>query len=133
MKKHPPFSAEQGVHSWEGAEEGSLPLAEEREEEDDELEDDEDGDEEEEEWKDREGEHSPSPKKNRRNGDGSEMATDPPTRLTGEMESPSTPPQPQPSPLTPLQPHPSPPSDPTVCAKNISLTASGEKVILWTR
>ncbi|CAN9514405.1 unnamed protein product [Ophioblennius macclurei] len=30
-------------------------------------------------------------------------------------------------------PRPSPPSDPPVCAKNISLTASGEKVILWTR
>ncbi|CAK6979512.1 LOW QUALITY PROTEIN: GON-4-like protein [Scomber scombrus] len=30
-------------------------------------------------------------------------------------------------------PRPSPPSDLPVCAKNISLTASGEKVILWTR
>ncbi|TNN37687.1 GON-4-like protein [Liparis tanakae] len=30
-------------------------------------------------------------------------------------------------------PRPSPPPDLTVCAKNISLTASGEKVILWTR
>ncbi|MEQ2281984.1 hypothetical protein AMECASPLE_035948 [Ameca splendens] len=28
---------------------------------------------------------------------------------------------------------PSPPPDLPVCAKNISLTASGEKVILWTR
>ncbi|XP_029959339.1 GON-4-like protein [Salarias fasciatus] len=30
-------------------------------------------------------------------------------------------------------PRPGPPPDPPVCAKNISLTASGEKVILWTR
>ncbi|XP_026225981.1 GON-4-like protein isoform X2 [Anabas testudineus] len=30
-------------------------------------------------------------------------------------------------------PQPGPPPDPPVCAKNISLTASGEKVILWTR
>ncbi|XP_037532589.1 GON-4-like protein [Nematolebias whitei] len=30
-------------------------------------------------------------------------------------------------------PQPSPPLDLPVCAKNISLTASGEKVILWTR
>uniref|UniRef100_A0A3Q3E6A7 Myb-like domain-containing protein n=1 Tax=Labrus bergylta TaxID=56723 RepID=A0A3Q3E6A7_9LABR len=30
-------------------------------------------------------------------------------------------------------PRPSPPPDLPVCAKNISLTASGEKVILWTR
>lgn len=30
-------------------------------------------------------------------------------------------------------PRPSPPPDFPVCAKNISLTASGEKVILWTR
>ncbi|XP_076593150.1 GON-4-like protein isoform X1 [Chaetodon auriga] len=30
-------------------------------------------------------------------------------------------------------PRPSPPLDLPVCAKNISLTASGEKVILWTR
>lgn len=28
---------------------------------------------------------------------------------------------------------PRPPPDPPVCAKNISLTANGEKVILWTR
>ncbi|XP_078143339.1 GON-4-like protein [Centroberyx gerrardi] len=33
----------------------------------------------------------------------------------------------------PLQLRPSPPPDLPVCAKNISLTASGEKVILWTR
>eukprot|EP00063_Salmo_salar_P041916 XP_014016751.1 PREDICTED: GON-4-like protein isoform X2 [Salmo salar] len=32
----------------------------------------------------------------------------------------------------PLQPCTNPSSDPPVCAKNISLTASGEKVILWT-
>lgn len=32
-----------------------------------------------------------------------------------------------------VPPWPSPPADVPVCAKNISLTASGEKVILWTR
>ncbi|KAM6936030.1 GON-4-like protein [Lycodopsis pacificus] len=32
-----------------------------------------------------------------------------------------------------VPPRPSPPPDLPVCAKNISLTASGEKVILWTR
>ncbi|KAM7421688.1 hypothetical protein PAMA_015708 [Pampus argenteus] len=37
-----------------------------------------------------------------------------------------------PSPSSAL-PRPSPPPDLPVCAKNISLTASGEKVILWTR
>ncbi|XP_072249539.1 GON-4-like protein isoform X3 [Leuresthes tenuis] len=34
---------------------------------------------------------------------------------------------------SPALPRPSPPLDLPVCAKNISLTASGEKVILWTR
>ncbi|XP_075995008.1 GON-4-like protein isoform X2 [Genypterus blacodes] len=33
----------------------------------------------------------------------------------------------------PLPPRPSPPPDFPVCAKNISLTPSGQKVILWTR
>uniref|UniRef100_H3CKQ6 Uncharacterized protein n=1 Tax=Tetraodon nigroviridis TaxID=99883 RepID=H3CKQ6_TETNG len=33
----------------------------------------------------------------------------------------------------PVSSAPPPPPDPPVCAKNISLTASGEKVILWTR
>ncbi|XP_075873123.1 GON-4-like protein isoform X2 [Nelusetta ayraudi] len=42
--------------------------------------------------------------------------------------SSSAPPPPPPPP-----PRPSPPPDVPVCAKNISLTASGEKVILWTR
>ncbi|XP_013880032.1 GON-4-like protein isoform X2 [Austrofundulus limnaeus] len=32
-----------------------------------------------------------------------------------------------------IAPRPSPPPDLPVCAKNMSLTASGEKVILWTR
>ncbi|XP_027131099.1 GON-4-like protein [Larimichthys crocea] len=37
------------------------------------------------------------------------------------------------SPTSSAPPRPSPPPDLPVCAKNISLTASGEKVILWTR
>ncbi|CAB1334275.1 unnamed protein product [Coregonus sp. 'balchen'] len=112
-----PHSEEQGAPSWEGPGEGSLPLPEEKEEEDDEIEEDE------EEWNDGEREHSPSPKKSKGDGEGSGVSDGPPTPLSGEMENP----------LTPLQPCPSPPSDPPVCAKNISLTASGEKVILWTR
>ncbi|XP_062320896.1 GON-4-like protein [Osmerus eperlanus] len=95
----------QGLDCWEGTEEGSLPLTEEREEEDEEMEEEV---EEVEEWKDGKGETSPSKK--------SRVERSP----SGVME-------------TPPQPRPSPPSDPPVCAKNISLTASGEKVILWTR
>ncbi|XP_038850379.1 GON-4-like protein isoform X1 [Salvelinus namaycush] len=103
------FSEKHRAPSWEGPEEGSLPLTE--------KEDDE------EEWKDGEREHSPSPKRSKGDGEGSGVSDGPPTAFSGEMENP----------LTPLQPCPSPSSDPPVCAKNISLTASGEKVILWTR
>uniref|UniRef100_A0A8C8G5T6 GON-4-like protein n=1 Tax=Oncorhynchus tshawytscha TaxID=74940 RepID=A0A8C8G5T6_ONCTS len=92
--------------------EGSLPLTEKEDDEDDE-----------EEWKDGERENSPLPKRSKGDGEGSGVSDCPPTAFSGEMENP----------LTPLQHCPSPSSDPPVCAKNISLTASGEKVILWTR
>uniref|UniRef100_A0A8C7FUL5 GON-4-like protein n=1 Tax=Oncorhynchus kisutch TaxID=8019 RepID=A0A8C7FUL5_ONCKI len=95
-----------------GPEEGSLPLTEKEDDEDDE-----------EEWKDGERENSPLPKRSKGDGEGSGVSDCPPTAFSGEMENP----------LTPLQHCPSPSSDPPVCAKNISLTASGEKVILWTR
>uniref|UniRef100_A0A673Y9T2 GON-4-like protein n=1 Tax=Salmo trutta TaxID=8032 RepID=A0A673Y9T2_SALTR len=101
-----------GAPSWEGPEEGSLPLTEKDDEEEDEGE-----------WKDGEREHSPSPKRSKGDGESLGVSEGPTTTFSGEMENP----------LTPLQPCPSPSSDPPVCAKNISLTASGEKVILWTR
>uniref|UniRef100_A0A3P8ZRB2 GON-4-like protein n=1 Tax=Esox lucius TaxID=8010 RepID=A0A3P8ZRB2_ESOLU len=75
------------------------------------------------EWKDGEREHSPLPKKSKGDEEGSGVSDVPPASLSGVVQSP----------VAPMQPRPSPPSDPPVCAKNISLTASGEKVILWTR
>ncbi|CDQ74117.1 unnamed protein product [Oncorhynchus mykiss] len=107
-----PHPEKQGAPSWEGPEEGSLPLTEKEDDEDDE-----------EEWKDGERENSPLPKRSKGDGEGSGVSDRHPTAFSGEMENP----------LTPLQHCPSPSSDPPVCAKNISLTASGEKVILWTR
>ncbi|KAG7218828.1 hypothetical protein INR49_019670 [Caranx melampygus] len=90
--------------SWEG----SFRLTDEKEEEEEELDDEED-DEDEEERRNIDKEQRPAVKRSRR-----EEAPPPP--------APSSAP-----------PRPSPPLDPPVCAKNISLTASGEKVILWTR
>ncbi|XP_023657069.2 GON-4-like protein isoform X1 [Paramormyrops kingsleyae] len=96
---------------WEG---GPLPPTEERDEE-----------EEEEEWKEGEGEGSPAPKKSRKDGEAAGEFDEPPLLLSGEKEKEM--------PTGPLQARPSTCSDPPVCAKNISLTPSGEKVILWTR
>ncbi|XP_030014835.1 GON-4-like protein isoform X2 [Sphaeramia orbicularis] len=104
--------------SWEG----SFPLNDEKEEEEDELEDEED-EEDEEETKSSEKEQSPALNKTRR--DEALQPSSPPA--ASSTSSPAGPP-PWPSP-----PRPSPPPDLPVCAKNISLTASGEKVILWTR
>ncbi|XP_023256433.1 GON-4-like protein [Seriola lalandi dorsalis] len=135
--------------SWEG----SFPLTDEKEEEE-ELDDEED-EEDEEERRNIDKEHSPAVKRSRR-----EEAPQPPsfiptsstvsttststsssvtsssTSCTSSITSPCT------SSISPsasstssssAPPRPSPPPDPPVCAKNISLTASGEKVILWTR
>uniref|UniRef100_A0A4W5MYF1 Uncharacterized protein n=1 Tax=Hucho hucho TaxID=62062 RepID=A0A4W5MYF1_9TELE len=100
-----PHPEEQGAPSWEGPEEGSLPIPEEKEEEHDEIEDDKED-------KDGGREQSPSPKRSKGDGEGSGVSYGPPTPFSGEMEKP----------LTPLQPCPSPSSDPPLCAKNISLT-----------
>ncbi|KAJ7985580.1 hypothetical protein DPEC_G00353550 [Dallia pectoralis] len=110
---------EQTVSSWDVPEEDSVHIPEDRDEEEDgEMEEDEHV------WKDGENQNSLMPKKsNDEEEERSGLSDVPSASLSGEVGSP----------LTPLQPRPSPPSDPPVCAKNISLTASGEKVILWTR
>lgn len=76
------------------------------------------------------------------NGDGGEDQESPKVKRRREEElqplpGPSSlPVSPIISPVSPTSsapPRPSPPPELSVCAKNISLTASGEKVILWTR
>lgn len=106
-KKNMLFDSAGEAQRWEG---GPLPPSEEREEE---------------EWKEGEGEGSPAPKKSRKDGEAAGEFDGPPLLLSGEKEKEM--------PMGPLQARPSPCSDPPVCAKNISLTPSGEKVILWTR
>ncbi|KAG5856477.1 hypothetical protein ANANG_G00008360 [Anguilla anguilla] len=105
-----PHSADRGPQLWDGPEVGPAPNSEEREEE-------------EEEWKEVEREGSPSPKKSRKDGEGAAVCDGPLVPPSGEREA---------SPAS-AHPRPSPGADPPVCAKNISLTPSGEKVILWTR
>ncbi|XP_020362075.1 CASP8-associated protein 2 isoform X2 [Oncorhynchus kisutch] len=109
---HAERTEEQGAPSWEGPEEGSLSIPEEKEEEDDKIEDDEED-------KDGGREHSPSPKRSTgmEKARGCLMAPQHP--LVGRWRTPCS--------LVPT------PLLIPVCAKNISLTASGEKVILWTR
>lgn len=101
---------DQSSASWEG----SFPLTDEKEEEElDEEEDDEDEEE----------------KKKRSSS--REEASQPlisSSTLTSTSVTSSTPP-----PVCASSSSPAPPPDLPVCAKNISLTASGEKVILWTR
>uniref|UniRef100_A0AAY4C9W4 GON-4-like protein n=1 Tax=Denticeps clupeoides TaxID=299321 RepID=A0AAY4C9W4_9TELE len=100
-------SVGQGGPVWDGGEGDPPPNREDREEEE--------VYEEEEEWKGGDGEHNASPKKANKNEEGS--AKSPPT-VVGDHTPPA---------------RTSPPSDTPVCARNISLTPSGEKVILWTR
>lgn len=97
------LSTDQSSASWEG----SFPLTDEKEEE--ELDEEEDDEDEEERNKSRE-EALPAP------------STSSSSSVSPSVGASSAPP-----------PRPSPPPDLPVCAKNISLTASGEKVILWTR
>ncbi|KPP78307.1 GON-4-like protein-like [Scleropages formosus] len=103
-----------GVRSWDCPQIGSVPHSEERNEEDDDEED---------EWKEDEGEGSPAPKKCRSDREAIGECDDPSVLHSGERETSAV----------SLQARPSTGPDPPVCAKNISLTPSGEKVILWTR
>ncbi|XP_024250048.1 uncharacterized protein LOC112228712 isoform X2 [Oncorhynchus tshawytscha] len=103
---HAERTEEQGAPSWEGPEEGSLSIPEEKEEEDDKIEDDEED-------KDGGREHSPSPKRSTGDGEGSGVSDGPPTPFSGEMENP-------------LQPCPNPSSDPRVCQKHLPHCQWGE-------
>uniref|UniRef100_A0A8C9SXH9 GON-4-like protein n=1 Tax=Scleropages formosus TaxID=113540 RepID=A0A8C9SXH9_SCLFO len=69
------------------------------------------------------GEGSPAPKKCRSDREAIGECDDPSVLHSGERETSAV----------SLQARPSTGPDPPVCAKNISLTPSGEKVILWTR
>ncbi|XP_053743943.1 GON-4-like protein [Synchiropus splendidus] len=114
--------------SWEGP----FPLADEKEEEDEEEPDEEDEDEEE--RKNGKEEESPAVKRSRRE----EQQQQPPLTLSTTSASAcpvtaTSPGQAGTSFSLPAPRRPSPPLDLPVCAKNISLTPSGEKVILWTR
>ncbi|KAJ8287950.1 hypothetical protein COCON_G00006090 [Conger conger] len=104
---------DQGPQPWDGPEGSRARNPEDKEEE------------EEEEWKEVEREGSPSPKKSRKDREEAMVCDGPPAPPSGEREREA-------SPAT-VPPRPSPGADPPVCAKNISLTPSGEKVILWTR
>lgn len=111
---------DQGCPTWDGSEGDPHPTAEGREE-------DEEEEDEEEEWREGDVEHGLTPRKR--------IRTEESLAATGDKCS--TPPAGERDPATP-QPRPSPSPSPTssdnpVCAKNISLTPSGEKVILWTR
>lgn len=114
--------------SWEG----SFPLTDGKEEEE-ELEDEE-ADEEEEDRKNSQKEQSPMVKKSRREEALQPLVTCrtssfPSSGVASCLSACSS------STLSSFSapPRPSPPPELPVCAKNISLTASGEKVILWTR
>lgn len=109
------FSTDQGCPTWDGSE-GDLHPSTEGREEDDEDED------EEEEWREGDEENGLTPRKRIRTEESVPVGDKSPPPPSGERDSP-------------LQPRPSPTStsDTPVCAKNISLTPSGEKVILWTR
>ncbi|XP_066539009.1 GON-4-like protein isoform X2 [Hoplias malabaricus] len=98
--------------TWEGSEGEHPPNPEERDDEEEE-------EEEEEEWKESDGKHCSSPSKLSRDEEGAaaEQSDPSPIPISGERDM--------------LQQSPS--SDTTVCAKNISLTPSGERVVLWTR
>ncbi|XP_071325233.1 GON-4-like protein isoform X2 [Trachinotus anak] len=137
--------------SWEG----SFPMNDEKEE--DEEMDDEDDDEDEEERRNIDKEQSPAVKRSRRE----ETLQPPPVIPTSSVTtstsfsvtssiltsmsvtcslsshsvctSSSASPTLSSTSVSSALPRPSPPPDLPVCAKNISLTASGEKVILWTR
>ncbi|KAL6488510.1 hypothetical protein MHYP_G00022510 [Metynnis hypsauchen] len=99
--------------AWEGSEGDPPPNPEER--------DDEEEDEDEEEWKEGDVEHcSSSSKLSRDEGTAAEPPDPSPLPQSGEREMTQ-------------QSRQSPSSDTPVCAKNISLTPSGEKVVLWTR
>ncbi|XP_029282893.1 GON-4-like protein [Cottoperca gobio] len=121
--------------SWEG----SFPLMDEEEEE---LDDDEE-DEDEEERKTTENEPGPTVKRSRREEEGGcrassvtpNTSSNPSTFSIFSITSSSFPSTTSSSMISSLSvpPRPSPLPDLPVCAKNISLTASGEKVILWTR
>lgn len=108
---------DQGGPAWEASEGDPHPCTEGREEE---VEEEDEGLDEEEEWQEGDVESGVTPRKRIRTEENvtvEEKCLTPPTQ---EREAP-------------LQPRPSPTPDPPVCAKNISLTPSGEKVILWTR
>ncbi|KAG7475895.1 GON-4 [Solea senegalensis] len=60
-----------------------------------------------------------------------ERRNSPAVKRSRKEEVPSL--SPAPSPISPASSSDPPPPDISVCAKNISLTASGERVILWTR
>ncbi|XP_041962509.1 GON-4-like protein [Alosa sapidissima] len=107
---------DQGCLTWDGSE-GDLHPSREGREEDEEDED------EEEEWREGDEEHGLTPRKRIRTEES----------LTVGDKSPPPPPPPSGERDSPQQPRPSPTSDTPVCAKNISLTPTGEKVILWTR
>ncbi|KAL4646704.1 GON-4-like protein isoform X1 [Arapaima gigas] len=100
------------IGSWDGPQIDSVPHSEERDEEEDEEDD---------EWKEGEGEGSPVPKKCRRDREDGGECDEPSVLPSGERDISAVSAQPRSS------------TDPPVCAKNISLTPSGEKVILWTR
>ncbi|KAI4893265.1 hypothetical protein NFI96_019664 [Prochilodus magdalenae] len=100
--------------AWEGSEGDPPPNPEERDDEEDE--------EEEEEWKEGEREHCSSSCKLSKDEEG----------IAAEHSEPSPVPQPGEREMT-QQSRQSPSSDTPVCAKNISLTPSGERVVLWTR
>ncbi|KAF7642715.1 hypothetical protein LDENG_00252610 [Lucifuga dentata] len=137
---------EHSVTSWEGsfhlAEEKEEDEEEEEEEEEEIEEDEEDEEEEEEDRKNRVSYQSPELKRIRREKEtlqspictssaasftsapifSSSITCSTSSSVSSSSSSSCAPP-----------PRPSPPSDLPVCAKNISLTASGERVILWTR
>uniref|UniRef100_A0A087XCX2 Gon-4 like b n=1 Tax=Poecilia formosa TaxID=48698 RepID=A0A087XCX2_POEFO len=102
----PVGSADQSATSWE-----SFPMTDEKEEEEEQLNDEE--------------QESPTSKRRRE-----EELRPPAAFITANTSSSSVAP---PICSSSSSPRPSLPPDLPVCAKNISLTASGEKVILWTR
>ncbi|XP_012678292.2 GON-4-like protein [Clupea harengus] len=104
---------DQGCPTWDGSEGDPHPITEGREE-------DEEEEDEEEEWREGDAEQGLTPRKRIRTEESLAVGDKSPTPPCGESN-------------TPPQPRPSPTSDTPVCAKNISLTPSGEKVILWTR
>ncbi|XP_068426179.1 GON-4-like protein isoform X2 [Clinocottus analis] len=132
--------------------EGSFPLIDDKEEEEldeeelDEEEEEEEDDEDQEERKTIEKKQSPTVKRSRREEcSASSILCNPPLSSTSSLTSstssmiltsvPSITINSTSSPgcSSSAPPRPSPPPDLPVCAKNISLSASGEKVILWTR